>query len=413
MKIPSILPDARQAGLRAACAAAWILAVLAAAQSVPEQPAPAPSLEKALTDPEVWKSGQLPGAWRPVSEAADSKTVELKQKEPVFGCIPQQLQAYYKAGALSEIQIVYLEAGNFYASAEVRALSSKDARKAFDKTFSELENGIEKTLSGLFGPGRRITVGKSQALRSRATEYEAAGLKVRLFAEDDQLVALSLQPAAAPNTAPNRGAARDTPQARRKSIESNVEKLPNGDVVVQNIPMVEQGNRGYCAIGTLTMLVRYYGLAANVDLIAAKAGYREGDVGNATLQPIYAACARESGLRLQTDDRFDFRKAKRLLLRGQPIIVARKLDRMRDDFHTEFAQRLAADPTARLPNPDRNERKKWPNSYSSSHASIITGFNEQRDEVLFTESWGEASRNRRMRIEEMEATAYQAYYFNL
>jgi hypothetical protein len=45
----------------------------------------------------------------------------------------------------------------------------------------------------------------------------------------------------------------------------------------------------------------------------------------------------------------------------------------------------------------------------SAHASVITGVNKKRDEVIFTESWGENNRNRRMRAEEMEATAYVTF----
>ena len=33
-------------------------------------------------------------------------------------------------------------------------------------------------------------------------------------------------------------------------------------------------------------------------------------------------------------------------------------------------------------------------------------------EVVFTESWGQQARNRRMRYEEMEATSYYAVYFS-
>ena len=36
-----------------------------------------------------------------------------------------------------------------------------------------------------------------------------------------------------------------------------------------------------------------------------------------------------------------------------------------------------------------------------------------RREIIFTESWGERSRNRRMRVEEMEGTVYLAYYPHL
>jgi hypothetical protein len=41
---------------------------------------------------------------------------------------------------------------------------------------------------------------------------------------------------------------------------------------------------------------------------------------------------------------------------------------------------------------------------------VVNGYNAVRREVIFTESWGESARNRRMRIEELEGTSYLAYY---
>jgi hypothetical protein len=164
-------------------------------------------------------------------------------------------------------------------------------------------------------------------------------------------------------------------------------------------------------MGTLAMVTRYYGLALNIDLVAAKAGYREGDVANADILPTYQACAREGKLRLRVDDKFDFKKAQKHILKGYPLIVARRFDRVRDAFHSEFARTFAQNPDAKLPKADRSERQRWPGKTGSGHMSLATGFNEARKEILFTESWGENMRNRRMLGEEMEETASQVYYF--
>ncbi len=44
---------------------------------------------------------------------------------------------------------------------------------------------------------------------------------------------------------------------------------------------------------------------------------------------------------------------------------------------------------------------------------MITGYNAERGEVIFLESWGEHTRGRRMRTEELEATAYMVFYFKM
>jgi len=86
----------------------------------------------------------------------------------------------------------------------------------------------------------------------------------------------------------------------------------------------------------------------------------------------------------------------------------------RDYVHTTFAARFAKDPMVELPKADMNDRETWPQRKKSfSHASVITGYNAERGEVIFTESWSEGVRNRRMRYEEMEGTAYYSFYPSL
>jgi len=366
-------------------------------------------LGPALADPGTWTTSSLPGNWTQSGSDAGSRTAGFAPGTTVFGLTPESAQARFTNGALAQIDLTYLEAGNFFGSQEARDAGQKKAQKAFEQKFKTVESALLNHLGARYGKGERRSVGKSQLLRSRVTDFAAGGVVIRIYAEEDQLIGLSILPSGAASqkiAAPAQDAA-----SRRAQTQSNVARLANGDVVVQNVPIVNQGDRGYCAIGTLTMITRYYGLPINVDLIAAKAGYKEGDVSNANLDGVYSACAREAKLKLKTERSFDFRKAKKHLLKGEPMIVARRFDRARDDFHSHFAVQYNKDPSVRLPKPDRAERARWPSASAGAHASLVTGFNDARDEILFTESWGENARNRRMLAEEMEATAFEVHYF--
>lgn len=391
----------------------FLISVLFASLCQAEESAATADLKTVLTSTNIWQSSTLAGNWRQVSTNAQGRTMLLLEHAPVFGPVPEQVQAYISGETLGEINITYLEVGNFFASQESRDLGQKKSQKLFKTEFKNIESALLKELTDLCGPGQKTTVGKSQLLRSRVTEFKRGGLVLRLYAEDNQLISVSILPALAASkellSVPEGQAGL---VQRREEVGNNVVKLPDGDIVIQNIPAVDQGERGYCAIGTLTMLTRYYGLTVNIDMIAAKAGYKEGDVANANLSGAYAACAKEAKLKMKVDKVFDFRKIKIFIQRGEPIIVSRKLERARDQFHTQFAQQHESDPTARLPKPDRNERAHWPASSAGGHVSVINGYNEARGEVIFSESWGEAARNRRMLAEEMEATAVEVYYFS-
>lgn len=49
----------------------------------------------------------------------------------------------------------------------------------------------------------------------------------------------------------------NTPTAR--TVKTNVKNSPEGDVWVDNVPMVDQGQKGYCAAASAERLLRYYG----------------------------------------------------------------------------------------------------------------------------------------------------------
>ena len=57
-----------------------------------------------------------------------------------------------------------------------------------------------------------------------------------------------------------------------KKIVDNVIHDPRGDVFIENIPMVDQGQKGYCAVATCERVLRYYGVDVDEHEIAQTAG---------------------------------------------------------------------------------------------------------------------------------------------
>ena len=355
------------------------------------------------------------------------------------GHTPTRVQAYFTGETLDRIVVIYLETGEFFGPSEVKELKAhaaktykeqqqlakqilvaqkqeegtvKAKRKAFNEKFAELKTHLQLNMEQVLGiKGKRANVGMDK-LSSRVVDFPYQDLSLRLDVEEEQLIAVTIQR--------KEDAGRkllDTRTqslaGRRKDVKQNVNIMENGDVVIVNIPMLTQGQRGYCAVGTLAMVAQYYGLEVNVDLLAAKADYREGDTAQANIRPIYRAAASEAKLNMNETVGFPFWQVKRYIEKGQPVVVWRAFSQERDDFHSRFAETFRQDPSKTLPDPYKNYRDKenWPTLKTGGHASLITGFNKLRKEVLFTESWGEDTRNRRMRIEEMETTTYRTFFF--
>ena len=64
--------------------------------------------------------------------------------------------------------------------------------------------------------------------------------------------------------------ARRTTTARvsSSSIKKNIVKEDSGDVYLKNVPMVDQGSKGYCAVATMERILKYYNIDADQHLIA-------------------------------------------------------------------------------------------------------------------------------------------------
>lgn len=57
--------------------------------------------------------------------------------------------------------------------------------------------------------------------------------------------------------APSGGSSQPT---RRSALTEHVKKTAEGDVYLDGVPMVDQGQKGYCAVASAERVVRYYGL---------------------------------------------------------------------------------------------------------------------------------------------------------
>ena len=55
-------------------------------------------------------------------------------------------------------------------------------------------------------------------------------------------------------------------------IADNVVRDPRGDVFIDNLPMVDQGRKGYCSVATAERVLRYYGVNVDEHELATAAG---------------------------------------------------------------------------------------------------------------------------------------------
>jgi hypothetical protein len=325
----------------------------------------------------------------------------------------QSVTGCFEGDRLVSLSIVLLDSGAWFGYVPDDQAKAVEASRGpeFGRLFREAGQKVTKEMEALAGKGREQPLGTTTWLRQKAQIFQHEGLTFRLTIIPDQLVKLAVfrDPADATSLliAPRRSPDK---QAQVRAFAGAVQRSPSGDTVIDGIPVFPQGDRAYCGVSALAMAMRFCGLTLDTEEFAAGAGIRFGSTRKSHIREVYDAAATEAGLSMARTDRFDFARARTSIDAGFPVIVFRRWSQERDYVHTMFAKHYAADPSAELPRPDATDQKQWPTRDSYAHASIVNGYNAQRREVIFSESWSELARNRRMRFEELERTSYLAYY---
>ncbi len=399
--------------MRIGCAVLWFVGLGFLASSgarAAESPGPFPD---ALTKASTWNSAEFLAAWSP-SPPGQTWVCRTYQGTPkIFGVQPQAIQGWFANGRLTSITILFLDSGAWFGyvpDAEAKTVAQTKG-PVFIALYKQVAADVTRGLEALAGnKGKEETLGAG-LLKRPVRIYRLGDLTSRLTLEENQLVKLSIFPtedAANQLLSPERRSWKK--DAAVRNFAGQLHTLPNGDHLIEGVPVIPQGDRAYCGVSTLAMAMRYLGLDLDTEDYAAAAGIRFGSTVKSKIKEVYDAAGANAEVHFPKTTKFEFDKAKASLDAGLPVIVFRRWSQERDYLHTTFAQRFATNPALELPKADLNDRKLWPARESFTHASVVNGYNPARREVIFTESWGEHARNRRMRIEELEGTSYLAYY---
>jgi len=250
------------------------------------------------------------------------------------------------------------------------------------------------------------------------------------------------------------------PQAKGgKKIKDNVVKDPRGDVFIDNVPMVDQGQKGYCAVATAERVLRYYGLDVDEHQLAEAAG-SSAENGTGTAKMFDAAQRIGARYKLgiskcvgdfndSTAERIanleneakDYNKAAKKLKKPEiessvyvrhegnmtyfdPSALDAAMDaEVRKEMKVNGKQkaRYTAFRKAVHEQVDKGIPLFWgvnlgiypePNLMQAQggHMRLIIGYNDKRDQVLYTDSWGAGHELKRMPAEWAWTITHSLYY---
>ncbi len=225
-----------------------------------------------------------------------------------------------------------------------------------------------------------------------------------------------------------RGGANDV--VRRTSLKGNTKTEENGDVWIDGIPMVDQGQKGYCVPATVSRVFAYYGMDGVDQHALAALCKSSGDEGTSmgamesALKDIsrrfhirvtefdkgglaefvssYNAAAKKmkkpmlsarTGLTLDTEVLLAARASKPAQLRKWMKPVMKSIDA---GLPVLWSVQLA------FPEPGLPQT-------GGGHMRLIIGYNEQNDTIIYSDSWGAHHARKEMPVSQACAMTIYRY----
>jgi hypothetical protein len=233
------------------------------------------------------------------------------------------------------------------------------------------------------------------------------------------------------------GAATPSSYANRDAVKKfvgkdKVERLPDGTVRITGIPMVDQGEKGYCVVATTERVMRYYGAEVNQDELAqiANSDAKEGTSVSAMVNSLRKLTSR-LGVKIKAIYSWDIneildilkdynRAAKKdkvdeLRIEGNVIDVQELLSKADPKVYREvrlkkttdfgrFQREIARSVDEGIPllwsvNLGLVPEKNIP-QYAGGHMRLIIGYDPKKNEILYSDSWGYGHEEKRMSFED-------------
>ncbi len=230
---------------------------------------------------------------------------------------------------------------------------------------------------------------------------------------------------------------RSDRSAKSSTLRKRVKTSENGDVVIEGIPMVHQGRKGYCACAAVSRILMHLGRDVDQHEIAQIAGARSNGGGTEPNELLLALREVESDLNLDIESYARLTRPELVALVKSYNAVASKqrerrirvnvadrrvkaeaaYRRFRGDIlleatdnkfrHDGFARKVRDSIERGIPLAWSVYLGIFPEKglpqVNGWHMRLITGYNERTQEILYSDSWGLGHEKKRMSLKKARA----------
>ena len=322
------------------------------------------------------------------TSSGESYRTYPRQPVTVLATPAYMLSLQAAEGCPTAVTIMFANRGDYpaFLGRDPRSFPSKAELKEFDQVLkTDFETLCTALTAKLGAPKSEMSVGGPDPHR-RSLRWECGAQAFLASHDADQMVSLKIAPT------DRTGARLLSDDQVRKMLRERIAKRPNGDVIIDQIPMVDQGPKGYCVPATFERYLRYVGIPSDMYELAAGGGTDFG--GGSSFESMAASLdryVRRQGRHLDKAPlKFSVSGVARYLDEGRPIVWGLYSTRAFNELSSSLTE-------ARQATTDWTKWKKTVASADiaalgpdrlSAHACLIIGYNRATNEIAFTDSWG-------------------------
>lgn len=229
----------------------------------------------------------------------------------------------------------------------------------------------------------------------------------------------------------------NTAKTTKLALAERVKRPTNGDVYLDSVPMVDQGEKGYCALASAERVFRYYGIECDQHELAQVSGSGKLGTNPQELQETLHKLRAQFRVRVRdlvhwnSEDYVKFteaynRSARKVGAKTCPPdyylatfkgLDAAVLKEARAQFggYEKFKRHVSQSINNGLPLLWGLELGVFPENgvpprqAGGGHMRIIIGYNEKKDELIFSDSWGAGHETKRMNLRDAQAVTNGLY----
>ena len=397
------------------------------------------------------------------SRRRDAVVCRTQGAATFFGTPVMESRVYFKDRAIAKVELYLYNKGD--ATTHGTVMSSDDLKEMVETISGNLNGDGEKTpqTERIRVKNDRTKMGHKFTRRwiKRTPAAELVwGISGEGKAELLEYVRLTLTGQPAQGKGLKSGSRSSASSGQKlsasspKSLVSNVKHNDEGDVYVANVPMVDQGDKGYCSVAAAERVLRYFGQSVDEHEIAQLAG-TSASGGTSTKSMISAV--ETIGKKCKLGKREIVSKlgswedgAKRLKEYNSAAKRLKKPELKIDDFITVRGNTRTFD----MGNMERSMEPKVLKAMSmkaksgygkfirgireqtargvplfwsvrlgvypepgipqqfGGHMRLIIGYNEEKGEVIYTDSWGAGHERKHMPDDWAWTITHNLFYLN-